>query len=63
MRTISQEWNKCFGEPIEVCCSSPMTGYFRWIEAGHSVELFLIRINQDTGTTHTVCAVITDIKN
>ena len=40
-----------FGEPIEVCCSSPMTGYFR--------DGLCRTVSQDTGT-HTVCAVITD---
>ena len=40
-----------FGEPIKVCCSSPMTGYFR--------DGLCRTISQDTGT-HTVCAVITD---
>ena len=38
-----------FGEPIKVCCSSPMTGYFR--------DGLCRTISQDTGT-HTVCAVI-----
>jgi len=40
-----------FGEPIKVCCSSPMTGYFR--------DGLCRTISQDTGT-HTVCAIVTD---
>ena len=40
-----------FGEPIKVCCTKPMTGYFR--------DGLCRTISQDTGT-HTVCAVITD---
>lgn len=39
-----------FNEPLELCCSNPMTGYFR---DG------LCRTDQfDTGT-HTVCAIVT----
>ena len=40
-----------FGEPLENCCTSPMTGYFR--------DGFCRTVSQDTGT-HTVCAVMTD---
>ncbi len=40
-----------FGEPLETCCTSPMTGYFR--------DGLCRTISQDTGT-HTVCAVMTD---
>ena len=40
-----------FGEPLETCCSSPMTGYFR--------DGLCRTVSQDTGT-HTVCAVMTD---
>ena len=38
-----------FGEPIEVCCSSPMTGYFR--------DGLCRTVSQDTGT-HTVCVPV-----
>ena len=40
-----------FGELLETCCSSPMTGYFR--------DGLCRTVSQDTGT-HTVCAVMTD---
>ena len=40
-----------FGEPLEICCTSPMTGYFR--------DGLCRTISEDTGT-HTVCAVMTD---
>ena len=40
-----------FGEPLEPCCKSPMTGYFR--------DGFCRTVSQDTGT-HTVCAIMTD---
>lgn len=40
-----------FGEPLETCCTSPMTGYFR--------DGLCRTVSQDTGT-HTVCAVMTD---
>ena len=40
-----------FGEPLETCCKSPMTGYFR--------DGFCRTVSRDTGT-HTVCAVMTD---
>lgn len=39
-----------FGEPLETCCTSPMTGYFR--------DGLCRTVSQDTGT-HTVCAVMT----
>ena len=39
-----------FDEPIEECCSNPITGYFR--------DGFCRTISQDTGT-HTVCAIVT----
>src|SRR6056300_1352008 len=38
-----------FGEPLEVCCTKPMTGYFR--------DGLCRTISEDTGT-HTVCAVM-----
>ena len=40
-----------FGEELQTCCTSPMTGYFR---DGHCRT-----ISEDTGT-HTVCAIMTD---
>ena len=40
-----------FGEPLEICCTSPMAGYFR--------DGLCRTVSQDTGT-HTVCAVMTD---
>ena len=40
-----------FGEPLEICCTNPMTGYFR--------DGLCRTVSQDTGT-HTVCAVMTD---
>jgi uncharacterized protein (DUF2237 family) len=40
-----------FGEPLEICCTSPRTGYFR--------DGLCRKVSQDTGT-HTVCAVMTD---
>ena len=40
-----------FGEPLEICCISPMTGYFR--------DGSCRTVSQDTGT-HTVCAIMTD---
>ena len=39
-----------FGEPLQSCCSKPMTGYFR--------DGLCRTISDDTGT-HTVCAIIT----
>ena len=40
-----------FGEPLEICCTNPMTGYFR--------DGYCRTVSEDTGT-HTVCAVMTD---
>ena len=40
-----------FGEPLEICCTSPMTGYFR--------DGLCRTVSLDNGT-HTVCAVMTD---
>jgi uncharacterized protein (DUF2237 family) len=40
-----------FGEPLQICCTRPMTGYFR--------DCSCKTISEDTGT-HTVCAVVTD---
>jgi len=40
-----------FGEPLESCCTAPMTGYFR--------DGLCRTITEDTGT-HTVCAVMTN---
>ena len=39
-----------FGEPLEICCLKPMTGYFR--------DGLCRTIYEDTGT-HTVCAIMT----
>ena len=38
-----------FGEQLEICCTNPMTGYFR--------DGLCRTISEDTGT-HTVCAVM-----
>jgi len=43
--------NNVFGEPLESCCTNPLTGYFR--------DGLCRTIDQDTGT-HTVCAIMTD---
>ena len=40
-----------FGEHLEICCTAPMTGYFR--------DGLCRTITEDTGT-HTVCAVMTN---
>jgi len=40
-----------FGEPLEICCTNPLTGYFR--------DGLCRTVFQDTGT-HTVCAIMTD---
>ena len=40
-----------FGEPLEICCTKPMTVYFR--DGSCRTD------NEDTGT-HTVCAVMTE---
>ena len=40
-----------FGEPLEICCLKPMTGYFR--DGSCRTD------NEDLGT-HTVCAVMTE---
>tara|TARA_B110000285_G_scaffold224955_1_gene282498 strand:- start:571 stop:945 length:375 start_codon:yes stop_codon:yes gene_type:complete len=40
-----------FGEPLIICCSNPITGYFR--------DGLCKTVTEDTGT-HTVCAVMTD---
>ena len=42
---------KCIGRTSEICCTSPMTGYFR--------DGLCRTVSQDNGT-HTVCAVMTD---
>ena len=39
-----------FGEELQICCTSPMTGYFR--------DGLCQTITEDTGT-HTVCAIMT----
>lgn len=39
------------GEPLDICCTNPMTGYFR--------DGFCRTVSQDTGT-HTVCAIMND---
>ena len=40
-----------FGEELEICCTNPMTGYFR--------DGLCKTIDEDRGT-HTVCAIMTD---
>ena len=40
-----------FGEPLQVCCTKPMTGYFR--------DGVCRTISEDAGT-HTVCAIMTN---
>ena len=40
-----------FGEPLEICCANPLTGYFR--------DGFCKTVLHDKGT-HTVCAIMTD---
>ena len=40
-----------FGEPLQICCNDPMTGYFR--------DGLCRTISEDKGT-HTVCAIMTD---
>ena len=40
-----------FGEPLDVWCTNPMTGYFR--------DGMCRTVTHDTGT-HTVCAIMTD---
>ena len=40
-----------FGQELQICCSNPMTGYFR--------DGNCRTISEDTGT-HTVCAIMTD---
>ena len=40
-----------FGEPLQICCTKPMTGYFR--------DGLCRTISEDRGT-HTVCAIMTD---
>jgi uncharacterized protein (DUF2237 family) len=40
-----------FGKPLKICCTNPMTGYFR--------DGSCRTVSEDTGT-HTVCAVMTD---
>ena len=48
---LPQSQQNVFGEPIELCCNDPLTGFFR---DGHC----------NTGPndlgTHTVCALMTD---
>ena len=39
-----------FGEPLQICCTKPMTGYYR--------DGLCRAIYEDTGT-HTVCAIMT----
>ena len=43
--------NNVFGEPIQICCTKPMTGYFR--------DGLCRTVSEDTGT-HTVCAIMTN---
>lgn len=40
-----------FGEPLQICCTKPMTGYFR--------DGVCRTISEDLGT-HTVCAIMTN---
>tara|TARA_B100001059_G_C17828859_1_gene583265 strand:- start:306 stop:677 length:372 start_codon:yes stop_codon:yes gene_type:complete len=40
-----------FGEPLKMCCTKPMTGYFR--------DGVCRTISEDRGT-HTVCAIMTN---
>ena len=40
-----------FGQELQICCSNPMTGYFR--------DGNCRTISEDTGT-HTVCAIMTE---
>ena len=40
-----------FGEPLQMCCTNPMTGYFR--------DGVCRTISEDRGT-HTVCAIMTN---
>ena len=40
-----------FGEPLQMCCTNPMTGYFR--------DGVCRTISEDAGT-HTVCAIMTN---
>ena len=40
-----------FGEPLQICCTKPMTGYFR--------DGVCRTISEDRGT-HTVCAIMTN---
>ncbi len=40
-----------FGEPLQMCCTKPMTGYFR--------DGVCRTISEDAGT-HTVCAIMTN---
>ena len=40
-----------FGEPLQICCANPMTGYFR--------DGMCRTISEDRGT-HTVCAIMTN---
>ena len=43
--------NNVFGEPLQMCCTNPMTGYFR--------DGVCRTISEDRGT-HTVCAIMTN---
>ena len=43
--------NNVFGNPVEVCCTDPMTGFYRNGYCSSGPE--------DTGT-HVVCAIMTD---
>jgi len=48
--TLQMEKN-IFGEELQICCTNPMTGYFR--DGSCRTE------TKDTGT-HTVCAIMTE---
>lgn len=45
------ELKNVLGTPLEICCSAPMTGYFR--------DGYCRTTDQDQGT-HVVCAVVTE---
>ena len=41
-----------FGEPLRVCCTTPLTGYFR---DGYC------RTDQNDYGSHTVCVIVTEV--
>ena len=48
---LPQSQQNVFGEPIELCCSDPLTGFYR---DGHC------NTGPNDLVTHTVCALMTD---